>query len=133
MTWPTISTRWAATGVWVALLVGSPLAAQAQSALRGQTLFESRCSACHSLDANRVGPALQTVVGRKAGKSKDYDYSPGLAGATHRWDRALLLAWLTDPEKVVPGQGMGYRVENAVDREDLVAFLSSKGTVRGGK
>ena len=133
MTWPTISTRWAATGVWVALLVGSPLAAQAQSAVRGQTLFESRCSACHSLDANRVGPALQTVVGRKAGKSKDYDYSPALAGATHRWDRALLLAWLTDPEKVVPGQGMGYRVENAVDREDLVAFLSSKGTVRGGK
>lgn len=126
MTWPTISTRWAATGVWVALLVGSPLAAQAQSAVRGQTLFESRCTACHSLDANRVGPALQTVVGRKAGTAKDYDYSPALAGATHRWDRALLLAWLTDPEKVVPGQGMGYRVDEARDREDLVAYLSAQ-------
>lgn len=133
MSWPTMSTRWAATSVWVALLVGSPLAAQAQSAVRGQALFESRCTACHSLDTHRVGPALQNVVGRKAGKAKDYDYSPALTGATLRWDRAMLLAWLTDPEKVVPGQGMGYRVENAVDREDLVAFLSSKGTVRGGK
>lgn len=66
------------------------------------------------------------MVGRKAGKSKDYDYSPALAGATHRWDRALLLAWLTDPEKVVPGQGMGYRVEEARDREDLVAYLSAQ-------
>jgi cytochrome c len=130
MTWPTHSTRWAATGVWVALLVGSPLAAQAQSAARGQTLFESRCTACHSLDAHRVGPALQTVVGRKAGTAKDYDYSPALAGATHRWDRALLLAWLTDPEKVVPGQGMGYRVDDAKDREDLVAYLSAQSRAR---
>ena len=130
MSWPTNSTRWAATGVWVALLVGSPLAAQAQSAVRGQTLFESRCTACHSLDAHRVGPALQTVVGRKAGTAKDYDYSPALAGATHRWDRALLLAWLTDPEKVVPGQGMGYRVDDAKDREDLVAYLSAQSRAR---
>lgn len=130
MSWPTISTQWAANGVWMALLVGSPLAAQAQSAVRGQTLFESRCTACHSLDAHRVGPSLQTVVGRKAGTAKDYDYSPALAGATHRWDSALLLAWLTDPEKVVPGQGMGYRVDEAKDREDLVAYLSAQARAR---
>lgn len=116
-------------GLWSALLVlvASPLVAQAQSAVRGQTLFESRCTVCHSLDANRVGPALQTVVGRKAGTARDYDYSPALAGATHRWNRQLLLAWLTDPETVVPGQRMGYRVEKAADREDIVAFLTAKG------
>lgn len=123
---PASNTRWLAAAGWLALAVGSPLAAQAQSAVRGQALFESRCTACHSLDANRVGPALQTVVGRKAGTAKDYDYSPALAGATHRWNRALLLAWLTDPEKLVPGQGMGYRVEEARDREDLVAYLSAQ-------
>lgn len=130
---PAINPRWLAAAGWLALAVGSPLAAQAQSAVRGQTLFESRCTACHSLDANRVGPALQTVVGRKAGTAKDYDYSPALAGATHRWDRQMLLAWLTDPEQVVPGQRMGYRVETAQDREDLVAFLTTKGRESGGK
>jgi len=121
---PAAGTRWVAAGLGM-LLAASPLVAQAQSAARGQTLFESRCVACHSLEANRVGPALQTVVGRKAGTAKDYDYSPALAKAAHRWDRALLLAWLTDPEKLVPGQRMGYRVEAAADREDLVAYLSA--------
>jgi cytochrome c len=133
MTWPTNSTRWAATGVWAALLVGSPLAAQAQSAVRGQALFESRCTACHSLDTHRVGPALQAVVGRKAGTAKDYDYSPALAAASHRWSRPTLLAWLTNPETVVPGQRMGYRVDAAADREDLVAFLTANGKRPGSK
>lgn len=120
--------RWLVASLWTALLAlaGSPVAAQAPSAARGQTLFEARCTACHSLDANRVGPALQTVVGRKAGTAKGYDYSPGLAGAKHRWNRQMLLAWLTDPEAVVPGQRMGYRVEAAADREAIVAYLSAQ-------
>ena len=126
-----ISTRWAyaALGWW---LVAAPwTAAHAQSAARGQTLFEARCTACHSLDVNRVGPALQAVVGRRAGTAKNYNYSPALAGAKHRWNQELILAWLSDPEKLVPSQGMGYRVEAAQDREDLVAYLSAKGKVRG--
>ncbi len=125
-------TRRGAAALGMVLLVGLPFTAQAQSAARGQTLFESRCTACHSLDANRVGPALQTVVGRKAGTARDYDYSPALAGATHRWNRALLLAWLSDPETVVPGQRMGYRVEDATDREDLVAYLITNAQGHGG-
>ncbi len=116
--------QWPALGltVWLAT---APCSVLAQSAERGQTLFESRCVACHSLDANRVGPALRTVFGRKAGTAPDFDYSPALAAATHRWNRRLLLAWLTDPEQVAPGQRMGYRVEEAKDREDIVAFLSA--------
>jgi len=123
---------WMAVSLWTALLAlaGSPMVARAQSAVRGQTLFESRCTACHSLDANRVGPALQTVVGRKAGTARDYEYSPALAGAKHRWNRQMLLAWLTDPETVVPGQRMGLQVEGAADREDIVAFLTAKGAGR---
>ena len=127
MTWPMNNTRRVAAGLCTVLLAGLPLAAQAQSAARGKTLFESRCTACHSLDANRVGPALQTVVGRKAGTAKDYDYSPALADATHRWSRQMLLAWLTNPEDVVPGQRMGFQVEEAADREDIVAYLSAQG------
>ena len=116
--------QWPALGL-VVWLASAPITALAQSAARGQTLFESRCVACHSLDENRVGPALRTVFGRKAGTAPDYDYSPALAAATHRWNRRLLLAWLTDPEDVVPGQRMGYRVEDPKDREDVVAFLTA--------
>ena len=42
----------------------------------------------------------------------------------------MLLAWLTDPETFLPGHGMGHQVEEAVDREDIVALLTAKGKVR---
>ena len=112
------------------LAVAAPVLAQTGSALtpsvsRGQQLVESRCFACHSLDAHRVGPMLRGVVGRKAGKAAGFGYSQALAAATHTWDAAGIKAWLTDPEKVVPGQQMNYRLDAAQDREDVVAYLAS--------
>ena len=100
-------------------------AAQAPSIGNGKMIFESRCIACHSLDANRIGPALQGVVGRVAGKAPDFAYSKALGAASHRWERDKLLAWLTNPEALVPGQGMGYSVEKADDRRDVVAYLAT--------
>jgi cytochrome c len=109
----------------LAALLLLPAAAQAQSVARGQMLFESRCIACHSLDDNRVGPALRGVVGRRAGTAPDYAYSAALAGARHTWDRAKITAWLTNPEDVVPGQAMNYRLDLPQDRDDVVAYLAS--------
>ncbi len=106
-------------------VLGLSAGAQAQSVARGQALFESRCVACHSLDANRVGPALRGVVGRTAGKAKDYFYSEAMAAATQVWDVPQLKAWLTNPETVVPGQDMNYRLDLAQDRDDVVAYLAS--------
>ena len=106
-------------------LLGLSAGAQAQSVARGQALFESRCVACHSLDANRVGPALRGVVGRTAGKAKDYFYSEAMAAATHVWDAPKIKAWLTNPEDVVPGQDMNYRLDLPQDRDDVVAYLAS--------
>ena len=99
--------------------------AQSGSVPQGKQLFESRCIGCHSLDANRVGPALGTVFGRTAGKASGYDYSPALAAATQAWTVPRLKAWLTNPEALLPGQGMGYRVDSAADRDDIVAYLAS--------
>lgn len=109
-----------------ALLAALP-AAQAQSgdALRGRGLFESRCGGCHSLDDDRVGPALGNVVGRVAGKKAGFAYSAALAAAAHVWTPDKLQAWLTDPEALVPGQAMGYRLSEAADQRDVVAFLQS--------
>ena len=38
---------------------------------------------------------------------------------------ARLDAWLTEPEKLVPGQMMNVQVSDAKAREDIVAFLRS--------
>ena len=112
-------------GVLLLGLLGLSAGAQAQSVARGQALFESRCVACHSLDANRVGPALRGVVGRTAGKAKDYFYSEAMAATAQVWDVPQLKAWLTKPETVVPGQDMNYRMDIPQDRDDVVAYLAS--------
>jgi cytochrome c len=127
-------------GLHVALVMGLGCAAAlhsgavaAQSVSHGQVLFESRCVACHSLDEHRVGPALRGVVGRVAGKAPGFAYSSALAQSTHRWDVQHLQAWLTNPEAVVPGQAMNYRLDQPQDRADVVAYLAQQRLVSGGR
>jgi cytochrome c len=110
----------------VALAFWSPLVSgqAAGDAVRGQQLYESRCIACHSIDASRVGPAHKGVVGRKAGSVAGYDYSPAMKGSGIVWTMVTLDRWLADPEKTIPGQKMGYSVPDAKDRADLIAWLA---------
>ena len=104
----------------LALAAGTTHAADAA---RGKTLYETRCIACHSIDDNRVGPAHRGVFGRKAGAAQGYDYSPAVKSAAVVWDARSLDRWLADPEKLIPGQRMGYSVPDAADRADLVEYL----------
>lgn len=92
-------------------------------AVRGARLYESRCGACHDPDAHRIGPAHRGVFGRRAGSAAGFDYSPALRASPVVWDERTLDAWLADPERVVPGQAMGFRVDDAHDRADLIAYL----------
>ncbi|MFD2512485.1 c-type cytochrome [Pontibacter locisalis] len=46
------------------LLVNSPVV-QAQDAVAGKAIFEGNCQACHSIDADVVGPALKDVHQRR--------------------------------------------------------------------
>jgi cytochrome c len=95
----------------------------AGDATRGEQLYESRCIACHSLDANRVGPLHRGVYGRKAGSVPDFVYSAALVSSTIVWSDTTLNRWLTDPEALIPGQRMNFRVMSADDRADIIAFL----------
>lgn len=119
----------AKSAAWLALLAvlaASP--GRAADAERGALLYESRCGACHSLDAHRVGPLHRGVFGRRAGSAAGYDYSPALRAATLVWDAASLDAWLKNPEALIPGQRMNYAVAEPGDREDLVAYLRRAST-----
>lgn len=98
--------------------------AQESEVSRGELLFSARCGGCHSLEADRVGPALGQVLGRVAGKVPGFDYSKALRAATHVWSRDKLLAWITDPEAIVPGQAMDYTLDAADERQAVVEFLA---------
>lgn len=113
-----------ALAVTLLLAWGAPAQA-AGDAARGLALYESRCIACHAVDRHRVGPAHQGVVGRRAGGAAGYAYSDALASSMLVWQPATLDAWLSDPEHTIPGQRMGYRVADPVDRADLIAYLQT--------
>ena len=90
----------------------------------GQTLYESRCGACHSIQTNRVGPKHLGVVGRKAGSIADYDYSPALKRAKFVWTPAQINKWLQGPSKLVPGTKMAFTVSKPEDRAAIIAYLT---------
>lgn len=102
---------------------GASPAASSGDATRGRMLYESRCIACHSIDANRTGPAHARLYGRKAGSAPGYGYSDALRKSAIVWDEKALDLWLADPERLIPGQRMGYSVQDAAERADLIAYL----------
>lgn len=116
-------------GLFIAtVLLGAPRAWAETAADRGRTLYQARCTACHSLDHNRAGPAHRGVFGRQAGIVAGYDYSVALKASGLIWTREDLDRWLANPESLVPGQKMGYSVPDATDRSDLIAYLESLGS-----
>lgn len=105
----------------LALLAGA--AGAAGDADAGRALHLTRCTACHSLDYNGVGPAHRGVFGRVAARATGFAYSHALKSSSSVWNEESLDRWLADLEKFAPGQRMGVNLPGAKDRSDLIAFL----------
>ncbi len=124
-------------GMAVTVLLAGPALAQGGAAarewrtpppgdvLRGQALYQARCTACHAVDSNKVGPAHRGVMGRRVGSLQGYRYSDELAQSRLRWTPQTLNTWLQDPEDLVAGQRMGFQVDDAQERADLIAWLAT--------
>jgi len=90
---------------------------------RGRQVYGRRCSGCHSMVLNRSGPRHLKVFGKPAASVEDYEYSDALKRSGIVWNERNLDLWLADPEKLVPGNYMGYAVGSARDRADIIAYL----------
>ena len=107
-------------------LLAQPVDAQAApaDAAHGLALYQSRCIACHSVDRPGLGPQHRGVFGRLAGTAPGFSgYSAALKRSGIVWNEVSLERWLTDPERLVPGQAMGVSVPDAAERADLIAYL----------
>lgn len=110
------------------LLVAALAAGDAKA---GQAVY-SRCLACHSLEYHRTGPKHCGLLGRRAGTSPGFDYSPAMKKSRITWSENTLDRFLANPPKVVPGTTMTYAgVEDAQDRADLIAYLKKEGKCPG--
>ena len=94
-------------------------------AQKGAALYQLHCTACHSIDSNKIGPAHRGVLGRRVGSLPGYKYSNELAASRLRWTPQTLFTWLGDPEDLVAGQRMGFSIDNAQERGDLIAYLAT--------
>ena len=111
----------------IGLFSSESYAAAGDAFVRGQSLYQNRCIACHSMDFNGIGPAHKGVFKRKVGQAADYAYSEVLKRSEVIWSEKNLDKWLANPEKFIPGQKMGFSVPNAKDRSDLIVYLKKAG------
>ena len=113
---------------FLASLGAVPISVSAQSMQEldaGKALFESRCVACHSVDASRVGPLLRGVVGRNVASVAGYEYSDALKRMNGRWDIRRLEMWLRDPQSIAPGTKMAFSLTSSTERSAVIQYLAS--------
>ena len=104
--------------------------AAAQDAGAGAAVFQTYCSACHSVERSgpkKAGPPLAGVVGRKAGSFAGFNYSPAMKAYGQSWTAATLDVYLSAPQKTVPGSYMVFAgVKDAAKRANLIAYLKQQ-------
>lgn len=92
---------------------------------RGKESFRKTCVGCHSVKCNRQGPKLEGLFGRTAGSVPGFHYTSELKASGIVWTDETLNAFLTDPNKLVPGTAMANwgRIADADERKDLIAYM----------
>ena len=93
----------------------------------GEKIFK-KCAACHSINkggANKIGPALYNVVGRKIAALQDYKYSKALVEYQKNWSFEELNGFLIKPQKWIKGTKMAYAgLRKEKDRASVILYLN---------
>ena len=97
------------------------------SSADGAKVFK-KCAACHSISkggANKIGPALWGVIGRKAGAISDYKYSKALAAHGKIWSFEEMNGFLIKPKEWIKGTKMAFAgLKNAKDRAAVILYMN---------
>ena len=96
----------------------------------GKKVFK-QCAACHSIaknGGNKIGPALFSVMGRKAGSITDYKYSKAMSAFGKTWNFESMNAFLIKPKDYVKGTKMAYAgLKKEKDRASIILYLNEQG------
>jgi cytochrome c len=108
-------------------LVVSTGAALAQDVAAGETSFR-KCAPCHSIGpdaANKVGPELNGLDGRKSGSVDGFNYSDANKNSGITWDEAVFKDYIKDPRAKVPGTKMVFAgIKSEKEVGDLWSYLA---------
>ena len=97
------------------------------SAADGAKVFK-KCAACHSVNkggANKIGPALWGVIGRKAGSISDYKYSKAMAAYGKSWSFEEMNGFLIKPKDWIKGTKMSFAgLKNPKERAAVILYMN---------
>lgn len=121
------------SGVWctisIAMAAPAALAAPGADAGAGKTLFQQRCTVCHTAEpgdnGGAQGPSLIGIFGRKAASAPQFSYTQALRDSKLVWDAATLKRFLASPTSAVPGTTMPLAVPEEPERDNLIAYFQS--------
>ena len=96
----------------------------------GELEFQRKCSVCHTLTpdgANRAGPTLYNVFGRRAGTLPGYVYSKALLNSDIVWNEQTIGRLFDDgPDVMMPGTKMPIqRLKSITRRDELIRYLKT--------
>ena len=93
----------------------------------GKKIFK-KCTACHSIakgGANKIGPALWGVLGRKAGSISDYKYSKAMAAHAKPWSLEEMNGFLIKPKDWIKGTKMSFiGLKKDTDRAAVILYMN---------
>ena len=97
------------------------------SAADGEKIFK-KCAACHSINkggANKIGPALWGIIGRKAGSYPDYKYSKAMIAHGKPWTFEEMDGFLTKPKDWIKGTKMSFAgLKKAKERASVILYMN---------
>ncbi len=97
------------------------------SSAEGAKIFK-KCAACHSIvegGANKIGPALWGVIGRKAGSVSDYKYSKAMAAYGKSWSFKEMNGFLIKPKDWIKGTKMSFAgLKNEKERAAVILYMN---------
>tara|TARA_Y100000590_G_scaffold427535_1_gene537808 strand:+ start:2105 stop:2635 length:531 start_codon:yes stop_codon:yes gene_type:complete len=97
------------------------------SATEGAKVFK-KCAACHSIaegGANKIGPALWGVLGRKAGSLENYKYSKAMVAYGKSWSFKEMDGFLLKPKDWIKGTKMSFAgLKNAKERAAVILYMN---------
>jgi cytochrome c len=102
----------------MALAAGDPI--------KGKAVFV-KCMICHTVEpgTNKLGPSLNGIVGKPAGSTAGFNYSPAMKTAKMSWTPANLSKFLANPRAAVPGTKMIFAgLPSPDDRANVIAYLA---------
>lgn len=113
------------------LMLAPALASAEGDPAAGEKVFR-KCKACHAVGEgaeNKVGPALNGIVGREAATVEGFGYSSVLTELSEGglvWSPEELDAFLTKPREYAKGTKMSFAgLRKEADRANIIAYLAT--------